>query len=453
MKISIKKGLDLRLQGVVDTQQKPIDITVSRVALTPDDFEGFVPKTGKRPGDKVLVGEEILHDKNNENIKIVSPLAGTVVAVNRGARRHIDSIVIEAENTSGGKSDSSEQYKFFEKPSNPTSRQLIEMLAYAGLLVFIRRRPFADIPDTTTLPRDIFVTAFDSAPLAVNRQWSDSDVAYLQSGASVLGNITCGKVYVSHRDGQSFPELQGVENVLVKGPHPSGLAGVQAANIAPLNAGETIWTLSAETMWRIGRLMTDGVFDPGTEVAVCGSCVTQPYIARTIIGAAVAPLLKDRLTDCNGHARVISGNVLTGIKTDIEDGYLHFPYTQLTVISEGDDKTEFMGWASVSPSKMSVSPSFPGFIMRRRFNPDARVLGGRRAMIMSGQYDRYLPMDIYAEYLIKAIRNRNIESMEQLGIYEVAPEDFALAECLDSSRLPLQSIVREGLDYLRKELN
>ncbi len=173
---------------------------------------------------------------------------------------------------------------------------------------------------------------------------------------------------------------------------------------------------------------------------------------KTFEGAAVAPLLKAAsLRQTSHHIRVISGNVLSGVATSPDD-YLHFPYHQLTVIAEGDDKTEFMGWASLSPSKASVSPTFPGHFSGKAFTPDARLNGGRRAMIMSGEYDRVMPMDILPEYLLKAIISRNIESMEKLGIYEVAPEDFAVAEYVDTSKLPLQQIVREGLDYLRDAL-
>lgn len=445
MEITIKKGLDLRLQGAVELPASPVKVAVSRAAVCPDDYEGFIPKTDVRVGDKVSVGDPLLHDKNDPRIKLVSPVSGVVAAVDRGARRHIERVVVDVEG-SGNES------RKFDISRSADPEGAMQLLAESGLLALIRRRPYADIPAVDVRPRDIFVTAFDSAPLAVDRVWTAADTKALQAGASLLATVTTGKVYVSRRSDSTLPALKNVTDVTVKGPHPAGLAGVQAANIAPVNKGETVWTLSAETMWRIGRLMTDGVVDSSTLVAVCGSCIDKPYVAATVAGAPVESLLKNHEVKTDRHVRVISGNVLTGVKVDAADGYLRYPYTQLTVIPEGDDVDEFMGWASLSPSKMSVSPTFPGRFLRKLFNPDARIHGGRRAMIMSGQYDSVIPMDILPEYLIKAINANDIEGMEKLGIYEVAPEDFALAEVIDSSKQPLQQIVRSGLEYLRKEL-
>ena len=210
--------------------------------------------------------------------------------------------------------------------------------------------------------------------------------------------------------------------------------------------------MDVETLLRIGRLLCAGRIDGSATVAVCGPAVCHPYVARTAMGAEVAPLLAAAEVDNDGrHHRVISGNVLVGEKVDPSADYLHYPYRQLTVIDEGDDVDEFMGWASVSPSKMSTKRSFPGHFLHRLFRPDARLLGGRRAMILSGEYDRMMPMDVMPEYLLKAIMSHDIDNMARLGIYEGAPEDFALAEYADTSKLPLQRIVREGLDYFRKE--
>lgn len=447
MEITIKKGLDLRLVGSVDNDVAPIKVKPGCIAVCPDDFEGFLPKTDVKIGQTVKAGDSILHHKDDENIKIVSPVAGTVRDIERGSRRHIERIVIDCDDDCTAASKA-------EIPSNLAAgpEEILKFLSTSGLLVFIRRRPFADIPSASVRPRDIFVSAFDSAPLAADRRWTSADAAALQAGASLLAAVTEGKVYVTHRDGTDFPELKDVVSVNVKGPHPAGLPGIQAAAIRPVNKGETVWTLSAETMWRIGRMLLTGIFDGSTQVAVTGSCITEPYVADTVIGADTEALLKGRIREDSGNKRVISGNVLTGIKIGGNDHFLHYPYTQLTVIPEGDDKDEFMGWASLSPKKLSVSPSYPGKFLRRLFSPDARINGGRRAIIMSGEYDRVFPMDIYAEYLIKATRNRDIAAMEKLGIYEVAPEDFALAEFVDSSKQPLQQIIREGLDYLRKEL-
>lgn len=445
MEVTIKKGLDLRLKGAIEEPHNPVEILARRTAIHPDDFEGFQPKALVRPGDKVAKGDPLMYHKSDPRVQVVSPATGTVVAVERGLRRHIERIVVE-ENNEDGKTATSFAAEIKEAL---TPEKLIELLARSGLLVYVRRRPFADIPKVDVRPRDIFVTGFDSAPLAVLHIWPDNDEA-LVKGAEVLAKITGNKVYFSHRGNIVLPQINNVEQVIVRGPHPSGLPGVQAANISPVNAGETVWTLSVETMWRIGRLFLKGEYDPTTWVSFCGSCVENPYVAETIVGVPVENLLKGHLKSAQPNVRIISGNVLTGYISSSED-YLRFPYTQLTVIPEGNDVDEFMGWASLSNKKMSVSPSFPANIRRRLFNPDARINGGRRAIIMSGEYDRVVPMDILTEYLIKAIKSNDIENMEKLGIYEVAPEDFALAEFVDSSKQPLQTIVRRGLDFLRSE--
>ena len=274
----------------------------------------------------------------------------------------------------------------------------------------------------------------------------------LEAGVRLLSSLTRGKVYVSRRQGQKLPDLAGAEMVDITGPHPAGNAGTMIAAISPVNKGETVLCLDITTLARIGALALTGEVPMETIVAITGSEVSSPHLVRTTIGAEMGALLKGEIKADGWNHRIISGNVLTGYKDSI-DGYLRYPYRQISVIPEGDDVAEFMGWASLSPKKMSTSPSFPGYFSGKKlFRPDARLLGGRRAMIMSGEYDKVMPMDILPEYLIKAILGRDIDRMEQLGIYEVAPEDFALAEYADTSKLELQKIVREGLDYLRKEL-
>ena len=448
MKIKIKRGFDLPLAGGIPASTATCrDVVSPSVAIYPGDFEGFQPKAMVRPGQRVVAGEAVLYHKDDERIKLVSPVSGIIQDVVRGERRRILSVIISCDGTDEHLHTDGDLTKREVGP-----QEAITILAEAGLLALIRQRPFHIIPDADIRPRDIFITSFDSSPLAVNRNWKDPEVmTALQAGASFLSNITTGEIYISQR-GDAFPELRNVRNVVVEGPHPAGLPGIQIANIKPVNKGETVWTLSAETLWRIGRLVTNGIFESTAYVTVCGERVRAPYIARTVIGAKLSSLLDGEIVAEEKHFRVISGNVLTGIKSELENGYIHYPYTQVTVIDEGDQNDEFMGWASLSPKKLSMSPSYPGRFLRKLFNVDARMGGGQRAIIMSGEYDRMLPMDIYGEYLIKAIRSRNIEQMERLGIYEVAPEDFALAEFLDSSKLPLQKIVREGLDYLRREL-
>lgn len=444
--IKIKKGLDIRLAGAVPAGSRPEEISTASAAIVPDDFTGLIPKMELREGDAVQAGQPLFHSKLDERLKVVSPLSGTVKAVVRGERRKIERIIVEAAK--------GEPRRFEVKDALTSAEAARALLLESGLWAMMRQRPYDIVPGADATFRDIFVTGFDSAPLAIYQtEFSDEDIKALESGARLLSLLTSGKVYISRRAGMSLPDIKGAEMVDVEGPHPASNAGTVIAAIKPVNKGETVGCLTLPTLMRIGSLLISGTLDCTTTVAITGSEVKTPRLVKTVIGAEIAPLLKGNLAEDDRHKRIISGNVLTGV-TVKEDGYLRAPYTQLTVIPEGDDVAEFMGWASLSPRKQSTSPTFPGhFLSRKLFKPDARLLGGRRAMIMSGEYDKVFPMDILPEYLIKAILAKDIDRMEQLGIYEVAPEDFALAEYADTSKLELQKIVREGLDYLRKELS
>ncbi|MBD5229586.1 MAG: Na(+)-translocating NADH-quinone reductase subunit A [Bacteroidales bacterium] len=444
-KLTIKKGLDIRIAGglgdaaAVDAPQS------STYGIIPDDFLGFVPKPSVKEGDKVKVGDPLLYDKRDSELKLVSPVEGTVTAIVRGERRKIMCVTV----TPDGDVSKSAKAEFDTKVSDADSAR--RLLKNSGLWAMMRQRPYDIVPNPDAQPRDIFVTAIDSAPLAADPVNYYNDIKALEAGVALLALTTKGKIYVGRRDGSKLPDIKGAEMVDIDGPHPAGNAGVLIANIAPVNKGETVWTLDIATLWRMGRLMLTGTVDTTTYVALTGSEVADPKVYKAVIGATIASLTDGKLRPADHHQRIISGNVLTGI-TVAADGYLRYPYRQITVIPEGDDVDEFMGWASISPSKMSESRTFPGKFLKRLFRPDARLKGGRRAFIMSGEYDRYMPMDIMAEYLLKAIIGRDIEKMEKLGIYEVAPEDFALGEFADTSKIEAQKIVREGLDFLRKEV-
>lgn len=444
MKLKLKKGLDLKIAGKI-TDMAPRHADVRIFAVAPDDFPGLKPKVDVKEGDAVIAGSPLMHDKHHEEVKLVAPVSGTVKAVVRGERRKVIRVEIEK--------DDRDAIRQFDIASVSTRDDAMRLLAEAGLLAEMRQRPYDIVPNPEVAPRDIFVTAIDSAPLAISPELSVADkTKQIQSAIDFLGKVTDGKIYISVRPETVLPEFKGAVKVEVTGAHPAGNAGVQAANIAPVNKGETIWTLDIVTLARIGELVMTGKREFSTLVAVTGPEVAQPCVISTFEGAQAAPLLKEaQLKETNHHIRIISGNVLTGTVTEM-DGFIHFPYRQLTVIAEGDDKAEFMGWASFSPAKASVSPTFPGHFTDKAFVPDARLNGGRRAMIMSGEYDKAIPMDILPEYLLKAIIGKNIDAMEKLGIYEIAPEDFGAAEYVDTSKLPLQQIVRDGLDYMREAL-
>lgn len=458
MKIKIKKGYDIPLAGKV-VDQVPVSIPAGRVGIYTEDYPGIVPKPAVHEGDFVETLAPVIFHKDDSRIKICSPVSGRVVKVCRGERRKLIYIEIEKSEISG--TADCELHKTSDKDSI-RRMPVIDMLCATGIMAMIRQRPYDIVPNPAEEPRDIFITAIDSAPLADGLcapavVWKEAVVA----GLKALTEATKGKVYISMLENQRLQDqslksiieesrIDRVEVVEFVGKHPVGNAGIQASHIAPVNKGDIIWTLDIRALNRIGECRLQGSYTTSTIVAVCGPEVESPRLVLTDIGAQIKPIVEKFIKSDDNNKRFISGNVLTGVKESME-GFLHFPWRQVTVIREGNDVDEFLGWASLSPSKLSAGRTFPFSWLKKEYSPDARLLGGRRAMILSGQYDKVIPMDILPEYLLKAIIGKDIESMEKLGIYEVAPEDFALAEFVDASKIPLQKIVREGLDYLRKE--
>ncbi len=416
---------------------QPVKVAVpSTVAIVPDDFTGITPRMDVHAGDTVQAGQVLYHDKNHESVKVTSPVSGVVKEVRRGERRKILAVIIEP---------NGEQRVTFDTKRNP-----LELLLESGLWVMLRQRPYDVVPNPDVRPRDIVVTAFDSAPLARRLYKLDAEQARrAEVAVKALSGMTDGKVYIGVAPDQDI-NVNGAEVNVFDGPHPAGNAGVQLANIKPVNKGETVWTLSLDTLLRIGGLLTTGTVDYRTTVAITGPLCGEPRVADAVIGTPIA----DLLGDVDTNSRIISGNVLTGVQVSAEE-WLRAPYSQLTVIAEIADRDEFMGWAALKPSRYSIYRLFTTWLAGKRNKPvalDARIKGGERAIVRLDEYDNMLPMDIYAEFLIKAIIARDIEKMEQLGVYEIAPEDFALAEYADTSKLELQRIVREGLDYLRAEM-
>ena len=445
--VKIKKGLDIQLQGapaprISEAPSSPL------YAIIPDNFVGLTPKIIVKPGDKVLAGTPILHDKSHIDMTVVSPVSGEIVAIERGERRKVMRIII--------KPDVNQDALSFGQLSldSMSGNEVKALLLKSGTFAFIKQRPYDIIANPGTTPRDIFVTAFDSAPLAPDYAFVLKDeLHFLETGLKALAKLTPGKVYVGVSK-RSPLALKNGEAVLFDGPHPAGNVGVQINHIAPVNKGETVWTLNALDLLFIGRLLETGHVDFSRLVAVTGSEITKPHYVRTCAGASIDSITRGLVKKADYEQRYISGNVLTGFNAGA-DGYLGARQAQVTVIPEGNNCNEFMGWASLNPHKYSTSHSYFSWLLgkKRRYAIDARVRGGERAIIMSDEYDRVFPMDIYPEYLIKAILAFDIDKMENLGIYEVAPEDFALCEFVDTSKLELQKIVRNGLDRLMKEMN
>ena len=338
-------------------------------------------------------------------------------------------------------------------PSKMSGQQVKEALLQAGMFAFIRQRPYDVIADPTVTPKAIFISAFDSNPLAPDFEFVlKGEEANFQTGLDALARMA--KTYLSSSVKQKSAALVQAKNVTVTafdGPNPAGNVGVQINHISPVVKGETVWTIGAEAVIFIGRLMNTGRVNFTRTVAVTGSEVLKPAYCKLQVGALLTDVFKGNVTT-DKDLRYISGNVLTGKKI-AANGFLGAFDSQLTVIPEGDEIHEMLGWIMPRFNQFSVNRSYFSWLMgKKEYVIDARIKGGERHMIMSGEYDRVFPMDIFPEYLLKAIIAGDIDRMEALGIYEVAPEDFALCEFVCSSKVEIQRIVRAGLDMLRAEM-
>lgn len=445
--IKLRKGLDINLKGKAAAEVVAVK-EPGFYALVPDDFTGVTPKVVVKEQEYVMAGGPLFIDKNHPEVKFVSPVSGVVTSVERGARRKVMSITVQAAEE--------QDYQEFGKKNvaGMDGAAVKAALLDSGMFAFMRQRPYDVIADPTVAPRAIFVSAFDSNPLAPDFEFVlKGEEANFQTGLDALAKMA--KTYLSISVNQKSAALTQAKNVTVTvfdGPHPAGNVGVQINHIAPINKGETVWTIDPQAVIFIGRLFNTGRVDLTRTVAVTGSEVKKPAYCKLKVGAMLTDVFAGNVTE-GKELRYISGNVLTGKKIPA-NGFLGAFHSQVTVIPEGSDVHEMLGWIMPRFNEFSTSHSYFSWLMgkKKEYVLDARVKGGERHMIMSNEYDKVLPMNIMPEYLIKAIIAGDIDRMEQLGIYEVAPEDFALAEFVCSSKMELQRIVREGLDMLRREM-
>ncbi len=437
--IKLRKGLDVNLKGkaILETTQVKCP---GEYALIPDDFTGVKPKVVVKEGDAVLAGDALFVDKLHPEVKFVSPVSGTVSLVERGERRKLLSIRVQASET--------QEYRVFDQKDDVKA-----LLMESGLFAFFRQRPYDVVANPEDKPKAIFVSAFNSMPLSQDFEYALKGYeTEFQAGISALSKIA--KVYLGVNNKQTNPALTVAKDCEVNifdGPAPAGNVGVQINHLCPINKGEVVWTMGAEAVIFVGTLMTTGKVNMTRTVALAGSEVKSPCYAKMLVGQKLNTLLEGQI-DKSKSLRIINGNVMTGVKTSSE-GFLGAYSTEINVIPEGDHADEFMGWIAPRFNTYSSHRSYFSWLLgkKKEYTFDARIKGGERHMIMSGEYDRVFPMDIFAGYLVKAIIVGDIDRQEALGIYEVAPEDFAIAEFVDSSKLELQRIVREGLDILRKE--
>lgn len=445
--INLKRGFNIRLKGDAEKILGPA-INAEKVAIKPADFPGLVPKLLVKPGQEIKAGEPIFFDKYNPEIYFTSPTSGHVLEINRGERRRVLEVIIKAdgknESVSFGKAD----------PKNLSAEEIKELLLKSGLWPFIKQRPYGVLAKPSQTPKNIFISCFDSAPLAPDYEFLYSGQAsVMQKGIDALAKLTSGKIHLGIKPEQANGIFSGLKNVEINqfsGPHPAGVVGIQIHHISPINKGDLVWTISVQGLLFIGKLFETGNIDFTKTIALAGSEVKSPKYYRTIHGSNLDNLLKDA-TKKAVNERIISGNVLTGTKVSA-DNYLGFFDSQVCVIPEGDEY-EFMGWADPGFSKFSPSSTFLGKLFpKKSYILNANLHGGERAFVLSGQYEKYLPMDILPVYLLKAILASDIDKMEQLGIYEIVEEDLALCEYACTSKIKVQDIVRQGLDLMVKEL-
>ncbi|HBN46393.1 MAG TPA: NADH:ubiquinone reductase (Na(+)-transporting) subunit A [Prevotella sp.] len=442
----LRKGLDINLKG--KAVKKKVNCRASKVyALRPSDFTGITPKVVVKEGDRVLAGDALFVNKQFPEVLFASPVSGTVKSVVRGERRRVLSVSVEA--------DEKQEFRDFgaHNVNEMDGEAVKQLLLEAGLFGYINQLPYAVSTHPGTSPKGIFVSALRDMPLAADFEYElEGNEEAFKTGLKALNRIA--PLHLGVGANQTADALQNVEDVdlnVFDGPCPAGNVGVQVNHVDPVNRGEVVWTVDPTAVIFIGRLLLTGKVDLHKTIAIAGSQVNDPAYADVLVGAQLADVLDGKLSKTD-HVRLINGNPLTGERATLDD-FVGAHTSELTAIPEGDDKEEILGWILPRLNDFSVSRSYFSWLegKKHEYDLDARVKGGKRHMIMSGEYDKVVPMDIYPEYLVKAIITGDIDKQEQLGIYEVSPEDFALAEFVDSSKLELQKIVRQGLDTLRKE--
>ncbi|MDR1739288.1 MAG: Na(+)-translocating NADH-quinone reductase subunit A [Bacteroidales bacterium] len=455
--IKIKRGLDIRIKGKVDTSLSAPTLFYEKYAVKPGDFYCLMPKMLVSVGDKVKAGTPLFCHKKDERIKVPSPVAGVISDIIIGERRAVEAVLINA--------DKEADYVNFEIPVALNEDSVRNTLLETGLWCMLRRRPYDTIPSPDDSPRDIFISCFSSYPLAPDMEMLvHGREKEFQMGIDVLKHLVSGKgnsvgkggnihlgLHVSHTTSYAFKECKNAEIHYFDGPHPSGNVGVQIHHIAPLNFGEQVWYIHPQDVVAIGNLFMTGKFDATRIIAVAGSEVLRTRYVKTRLGVNVSYLLENNLSD--EEVRVISGDIFTGKKINAKstDGYVGFYDSLISVIPEGN-RSRFLGWITPGINLYSFSHSFFSWLtLDREYKIDTNLNGGRRAYVLTGDFERVFPYDIYPLQLIKACLAKDVEKMLALGIYEVAPEDFALCEYIDASKTEIQQIIKEGLELVRKE--
>ena len=476
--ITIRKGLDIPISGAAE--QRITDArNIGLYAVKPSDFVGLVPRLCVAEGDAVATGDALFVDKHDERIRFTSPVNGHVKAVVRGEKRRLEAVVVEA--------SAARKPAVYDIPQNVD--EIKALMLRCGLWTMLRQRPFGVIANPDDMPKAIFVSAFDSAPLAPDYDFvMQGREEWFKKGLEVLTQLTPGKVHVSFQPHQKLSTLNStltlnsqLSTLNFKGPHPAGNVGTQIAHIDPINKGEVVWTMNPQDVAMLGELVSTGVYRPEKLIAVAGPQIKNPHYYRIKAGACMASIIADQVlnpeypkmesNEAARENRIISGNILSGTQI-AADGFIGAYDSLLSIIPEGN-YYDFMGWLMPGFKKYSYSRTFlSGFLtpflsklstlnlpqlstlnsQLSTFQFDTNTHGDERPLVFTGNFERVFPFDIYPTQLIKACVVGDIDLMEQLGIFEVEPEDFALCEFIDVSKTEIQHIVRQALETLRKEV-
>jgi Na+-transporting NADH:ubiquinone oxidoreductase subunit A len=444
---TIKKGLDIKLVG--EAEKTITEVQAKQIAIKPTDFTGVFPKMLVKEGAKVKAGSPIFFDKYRDNIVFTSPVGGVVSEIKRGAKRKLLEVKIEV--------DAKGDFEDFgaADPTKLNKESVTEKLLKSGLWPFIKQRPYSVIANPDDNPKSIFISGFDNNPLAPDYDFilHGKGEAY-QAGLDAISKLTSGKVNLNiHADNSKTKVLLNSKNVQInqfKGKYPSGMVGPQIAALDPLNKGEVVWVINPQDVITIGQLFLTGKIDAEKIIAITGSEVLKPRYIKTSYGVCVKDILADNVTE--GDIRFISGNPLTGEKIDL-DGHLGAYHNQITVLPEGRE-SRFIGWILPNFDVFSYYKSmFSWLTPGKKYKLNTNMNGGERAFVVTGKFEEVFPFDIYPMQLIKAVMAEDIDKMEQLGIYEVEAEDFALLEFISTSKIEIQSVIANGLEFLRKELS
>lgn len=446
--IRIRKGLDISLLGSAEKQTKELPLA-SLYCLKPSDFHLVIPKLVAREGAVVKAGDAIFYDKRDERVLFPSPVSGTITEIVRGERRKILEIRITPDNV--------QSFQDFGKKNvvDLSVEQIKAHLLQSGCWPFIKQRPYDVIANPDGKPKAIFVSACKTNPLAPDYDYVlKGKEQALQTALTALSKLTTGKVHVSVFKDSSlspFRNLKDIEIHNVSGPHPAGNVSTQIAHISPINKGEVVWVVAPQDLVVIGELFLTGKLNLTRTVALTGSQVENPHYVTAIAGAQISGVVGAQVKDAT-NTRIISGDVLTGHKVD-EKGFLGYYDDQITAIPEGNDYDLF-GWAKPISNKISLTRAltFSWLNPKKKYNLNTNTNGEHRAFVVTGMYEEVFPLDIYPMQLLKACLYKDLDELENLGAYEVAPEDFALTEFVCVSKQPHQQIIREGLDLMIAEL-